>query len=239
VWVSAREGIFRSDNGGQDFRQVFTSTGNCYRMGARGRAVVAACAPIDHVLAWSEDGEHFQEIPVPNAANMMAAAITPEEQIVAVGANELIVLATPERGRIVVTSDVGRKWLELITRSRAEERSRAEREKLLREQGGAEKVKCRSGERGVVLGSVRGADGAAMSGITVELMSSTVQHGEGYQKVKTGPGGSYRFKPAKWESVRVLVEVAGYTPFSRVLSPCPWGETILDIPLQLSRPTSR
>jgi photosystem II stability/assembly factor-like uncharacterized protein len=238
VWVSAREGIFRSDNGGQEFRQVFSSVGNCYRMHARGKAVVAACAPIDHVLAWSADGEHFQEIPVPNAANMMAAAVTPEEQIVAVGANELMVLATPERGRIVVTSEPGRKWLDLITSSRAAEKARAEREKL-RAQEGPGRVQCRSGQRGVVLGMVRGAEEAPLSGIPVELMATPAAHGEGYQKVKTGVGGSYRFESTKWENVRVLVEVAGYAPFSRVFSPCPWGETILDIPLQLAHPKGR
>jgi hypothetical protein len=149
-----------------------------------------------------------------------------------------MVLATPERGRIVVTSEIGRKWLDLITRSRAEEKARAERERL-REQGTPERAQCRSGERGVVLGTVRGANGAPLSGITVELMASSTVRGEGYQKAKTALGGSYRFAPVKWESVRVLVEVAGYAPFSRVLSPCSWGETILDIPLQVARPKSR
>lgn len=238
VWVSAQEGIFRSDNGGQDFRQVFTSTGNCSRMGTRGKAVVAACGPLDHALAWSADGEHFQEVPVPNAANMMAAVITPEGQIVAVGANDLMVLATPERGRLVVTSEIGRKWLDVITTARAAEKARAEREKL-REQQGPGEVQCHSGQRGVVLGSVRGAENAPLPGVTVELMATPAVHGEGYQKVKTGVGGSYRFEPTAWQNVRVLVEVAGYAPFARVLSPCSWGETILDIPLQAVRPKGR
>lgn len=238
VWVSAQEGLFRSDNGGQDFRQVFTSAGSCYRMGARGKAVVAACGPIDHVLAWSADGEHFQDVPVPNAANMMSAVVTPEGQIVAVGANDLMVLATPERGRIVATSEIGRKWLNVITSARAAEQARAEREKL-REQEGPGRVQCRSGQRGVVLGIVRGAEEAPLTGVTVELMANPSAHGEGYQKAKTGVGGSYRFEPTALQNVRVLVEVAGYAPFSRMFSPCPAGETILDIPLQVTRPKGR
>jgi hypothetical protein len=89
-------------------------------MGARGKAVVVACSPMGHVLAYAADGEHFQEIPVPEAANMVAAAITPDKQLVAVGSNDLMVLASPERGRVIATSEVGRRWLDVMALARAE-----------------------------------------------------------------------------------------------------------------------
>jgi hypothetical protein len=232
LWVSGRGGVFRSDNGGQDFRQVFTSTGSCYRMGAREEAVVVACAPMDHALAWSADGESFQEVPVTYAANMMAAGIAPDGQLVAVGANELMILATPERGRAVATSETARKWLELMVRSREEEKERAR----VREEDARAKVQCREGQRGVLVGSVRSASGAGLEGITVELVASPAARGEGYQKVRTGAGGYYRFEALKQGSVRVSVEAPGHAHFSRELSPCPWGETLLDIPLQAVRP---
>jgi photosystem II stability/assembly factor-like uncharacterized protein len=94
VWVSGKEGLFRSDDAGQHFRRVFESSGNCYRMGARAGAVVAACARLEHALVYSADGEHFQEVPVADAANLMAAGITPDGQLVAVGAYEVLVRAS-------------------------------------------------------------------------------------------------------------------------------------------------
>jgi hypothetical protein len=78
-WGQRRGGVFRSDDGGQHFRQVFASKGNCYRMGARGKAVAVACAPVGQVLADAEDGEKFQVVPVLDAAGRGGAGGSQEE----------------------------------------------------------------------------------------------------------------------------------------------------------------
>jgi hypothetical protein len=96
-----------------------------------------------------------------------------------------------------------------------------------------EGVVWRPGERGVLTGTVRNARGTPLEGVTVELVESEAAHGEGHQKVKTGPGGRYRFAPSTMSKGRVSVRVPEYAPMMRVIPLSSWGETAVDIPLQL------
>lgn len=124
VWVSGKGGVFRSTDAGRTFRKVYSTpeghqTSGCARMGGRGTAVVVGCTPFEHTLAYAADGVNFQEVPVRDAANLLSASISPEGELWAVGAWELLVRATPRKGRLLSHSEQTHKWLELMEKKRA------------------------------------------------------------------------------------------------------------------------
>jgi hypothetical protein len=71
-----------------------------------------------------------------------------------------------------------------------------------------------------------------MAGLSLEMRGKQAGQAEGYQKTRTGADGTYRFEPTKLRTIRVYVEAPGHVPYSREIEPCPWGATILNIPLR-------
>jgi photosystem II stability/assembly factor-like uncharacterized protein len=244
VWVSGQEGVFRSDDAGRTFRQVYDSPptqphANCSRMAGRGRAVVVACGPFEQALLYAPDGQRFAVVPVRDAANLLSALITPEGELLAVGAFELFIRATPQKGRIVSHSEHTRRWLDLMAKKRAREEEAkarpatpAQQKPSAPSQPAEPPVPVRDGEARVVAGTVWNERGQPLAGLKLELRASWAVHGEGYQKTTTGPDGTYRFAPTRVDSALVWLEAPGYAPARRTVPVSPSGETVLDFKLQ-------
>lgn len=242
VWVSGREGVFRSTDAGRTFRKVYSvptdkPTSGCARMGGRGSAVVVACAPYEHALVYAADGARFEEVPVRDAANLVSASIAPNGELWAVGSWELLVRATQRKGRLLSHSEQTRKWLELMEKRRAREDS-AKRAAAQPKPPPAEKkpsppeYPVREGEPRVVTGTVRDERGLPRAGVAVSIVASWAVHGEGAQQTTTDTEGRYRFKPSKVNGVRLSVREPGFARESRVLPISPTGETVVDIALR-------
>lgn len=240
VWVSGREGVFRSDDAGHTFEQVYATpadrTSGCARMGGRGDAVVVACTPYEHALVHAADGSNFREVPVRDGANLLSASISPQGELWAVGANELLVRASPERGRILSHSEETRRWLALMEKKRARE----EAAKHAKPRPAPPKpppapgpeYPVREGEPRVVRGTVRDERGQPRAGVTVTIVASWAVHGEGYQQTTTDANGRYRFKPSRMDSLRMGLKAFGYAPETRMVRPSPEGELELDVELR-------
>jgi len=242
VWVSGREGVFRSTDEGRTFRKVYSiptdkPTSGCARMGSRGSAVVVACTPYEHGLAYAADGTRFEEVPVRDVANLLSASIAPDGELWAVGSWELLVRATPRKGRLLSHSEQTRTWLGLMEKRRAQEDA-AKRAAAQPKPPPAEKkpslpdYPVREGEPRVVTGTVRDERGLPRAGVPLDIVASWAVHGEGYQRATTDNEGRYRFKPSKVDGVRLSVRVPGFAPESRVLPVSPTGETVVDIALR-------
>ncbi len=113
--LSGENGIYRSIDRGRTFEHVLQGAGNCARLSGRGTEIVAACSQMGRAL-WrsTDDGRTFHPIAVADAANLHAAETLPDGGIVAVGANEMLVVASPDGGRVVPHSEHLRGWLELV-----------------------------------------------------------------------------------------------------------------------------
>jgi hypothetical protein len=113
VWVSGKTGIQFSSDRGATFRSVYrlpTQPAVCTRMVRRGSAVLAACNPLDHALLWAPDGVAFQEVPTPDAADLLGVYIEPEGKLLAVGLHEVVVRGTPQQVDIVSDTEATRMW---------------------------------------------------------------------------------------------------------------------------------
>lgn len=240
VWVSGEQGVFRSDDAGRTFHQVYggaagAKNASCYRMGGRGTAVVVACAPFEHTLAYAADGEHFQEVRVPDAANLLSAVITPGGELLAVGAYELFIRATPSGGHLVAHSEQTRRWLDVVAKRRANEgaarHSEAQPQPPVPSPSRPE-YPVREGEPTVLTGTVRDERGQPVPGLLVDMVGSWAVHGEGYQQTETDARGHFRFTPSRVRSARLSLKARGYAPESRVVPLSERGETVVDITLR-------
>ncbi|XXF78761.1 carboxypeptidase regulatory-like domain-containing protein [Myxococcaceae bacterium GXIMD 01537] len=240
VWVSGQGGVYRSENAGRTFAQVFSAPAaskkpaDCWRMGGRAGAVVVACSPTENALVHAADGKNFKVVPVSDAANLLSAAISPEGELRAVGAYELFVRATPAGGRLVSHSEHTQRWSDLMAKRRASEEAAKAAPRPSERPAEPKKptYPVRAGEARVVTGTLRDERGRPVPNVEVIVVAGWAHHGEGHQRAVTDAQGLYRFRPARSDSLKLRLKVPRYVPVWLDIPVAPGAETVVDITLQ-------
>lgn len=108
MFVTGSKGIFRSDDDGATFVNVFQPRMGCVRMDARDGLLAAACksdAPdFSNAFAYSTDGRTFLRSRSSHMPFAMSVTVEPGGRLAGVGANPVVVEGSPEKMAIVYES---------------------------------------------------------------------------------------------------------------------------------------
>lgn len=217
LFISGQRGVFRSDDEGETFKRIFAvpleTSSRCGRMSHRGSLFAVACAPIGHALFVSEGGDHFDEVKVPEAGNLLSVSISPSGDLVAVGASETVVRATTRAGSLLLHSEPARKWLK-------EYRRYEEAKSLTHARLGVPDRDAR-----VIKGIVRDELGRPFSGATLTLSPCAL-------KTESRADGSFTFPPCAASMAALTVTAASFAPLRRDQDVDPSAATFLDLQLE-------